>query len=126
MGWCQVTPRSDLPALEASRFASVPDDALGEQPVWSISCFVIRRGHRKQGIATALIEAAVEFARELGAAVLEAYPLDGAVSPSSTFTGYASTFERVGFATVAAPTPSRRVMRIDLQSGEGWVTREGS
>ncbi len=50
---------------------------MDEVSVWCISCFYIRKGHRKQGVTAALIEASVDAARVGGARVLEAYPLDG-------------------------------------------------
>ena len=114
LGWCQVTPKLDLPALEASQFGAASDDLPDHGPVWSISCIVIRTGHRRRGIATALIEAAIEFSRQKGAVVLEAYPLDAATSSSGSFTGYASTFERLGFVTIAMASPSRPVMSINV------------
>ncbi len=110
VGWCQVTPRSDLAALGRSRLAA---DATGES-VWSISCFVIRKGHRRKGISTALVEAGVQYARDHGATVVEAYPLNADSTTSSSFTGYVSTFARLGFATISRPTQSRAVMRRDL------------
>jgi hypothetical protein len=60
------------------------------------------------------VEAAVEHARRRGWEVVEAYPLDAEHSTSATHTGYATTFERAGFVTVARPTPSRPIMRLDL------------
>ncbi|WP_046768570.1 GNAT family N-acetyltransferase [Jiangella alkaliphila] len=107
VGWCQVTPRSAVPALERPWRVRPVDDV----PVWAITCFYIRKGHRRQGVTSALISAAVEFAREAGASAVEAYPLDGAVSPSSTSTGYASTFLRAGFREVARRSPERLDMR---------------
>ena len=56
-------------------------------------------------------------ARRQGAPALEAYPFDAAVSPSATGTGYASTFARAGFETVARRTPARPIMRHDLKAG---------
>ena len=109
-GWCQITPRSVLPTLQASAFGVVTDDG----DLWSISCFVIRTGHRRNGMATVLTQAAIDYARDHGATAVEAYPLDAEASPSSTFTGYVSTFERLGFTAVARPSKSRVVMRKDL------------
>ncbi|WP_157987577.1 hypothetical protein [Jiangella endophytica] len=51
-------------------------------------------------------------ARAAGAPAVEADPLDGAVSPSSTSTGYASTFVRAGFREIARRSPERPVMRL--------------
>jgi hypothetical protein len=49
---------------------------------------------------------------------LEAYPLDAELTPSSTSTGYASTFARAGFKTVARRVPPRPIMRHDLNKKE--------
>ena len=112
VGWCQITPRADLPALDRPWRLRPVDDL----PVWSISCFYVRRSHRRSGVTEALIEAAVALAREAGAPAVEAYPLDGQVSPSATSTGYASTFERAGFTEVERRSPERPIMRLWLGS----------
>jgi GNAT superfamily N-acetyltransferase len=110
VGWCQLTPRDDLPWLDRTwRLARVDD-----QPVWSLSCLYVRIGHRRRGVTAALIAAALKAAKRAGAPALEAYPFDASVSPSSTGTGYASTFARAGFKTVARRHPARPVMRHDL------------
>jgi GNAT superfamily N-acetyltransferase len=45
---------------------------VGDVPVWSVSCFYIRKGYRRQGITSALIAAAVQEAKKAGAPALEA------------------------------------------------------
>ena len=113
VGWCQLTPRAALSYLDRGRrFPSV--DAL---PVWSISCFYIRRGYRRQGVTAQLIRAALKHAKSAGAPAVEAYPVDVAVSGGSwdSYTGVASTFAKAGFETVAARLPHRPIMRHDLR-----------
>jgi GNAT superfamily N-acetyltransferase len=61
---------------------------VDEVPVWSLSCFYVRKGYRKQGVTSALITAALEAAKRAGASALEAYPLDANLTPSASFTGY--------------------------------------
>jgi GNAT superfamily N-acetyltransferase len=112
VGWCRVTPRDEVPGLERAFRTRRVDDV----PVWSISCFYIRKGHRREGIMTALITASIEYARAAGAPALEAYPLDGAMSPSATSTGYASTFARAGFSEIARRSPERPIMRLQLEA----------
>jgi GNAT superfamily N-acetyltransferase len=107
VGWCQLTPRGALSRLERSKTLRTVD----ETPVWAISCFYIRKGYRRQGVATALIEGALDAAREAGVVAVEAYPLDTDFTPSSSHTGYATTFARLGFETVARHTPPRPIMR---------------
>ena len=112
VGWRQLTPRNSLPTLELNRQLKRVDDAA----VWSISCFYIRKGYRKRGVTTALITAALEMAQRAGAVAVEAYPLDAALTPSASHTGYASTFARAGFATVARHVPARPIMRYTSSS----------
>jgi GNAT superfamily N-acetyltransferase len=110
VGWCQLTPRAALPWLDRSwRLARVD-----ELPVWSISCFYVRIGYRRKGVSTALINAAIKAAKQAKAPALEAYPLDAALSPSASSTGYVTTFKRAGFKIVARHTPPRPIMRHDL------------
>lgn len=110
VGWCQLTPRADLPWLERNWRLKRVDAA----PVWSISCFYIRKGYRKRGVTTALIEAAKAAARSAGAPALEAYPLDAALTPSTSSTGYLSTFKRAGFKVVVRHVPPRPIMRYEF------------
>jgi GNAT superfamily N-acetyltransferase len=110
VGWCQLTPRDALPWLDRAWRLRRVDDV----PVWSISCFYIRKGYRNQGVTSALIAAALKTAKSAGAPALEAYPLDGDLTPSASGTGYASTFARAGFSIVGRRTPPRPIMRRDL------------
>jgi GNAT superfamily N-acetyltransferase len=111
VGWCQLTPRDAVPALDRVWRLKRVDDV----PVWSLSCFYVRKGYRRQGITSALIEAALKAAKRAEAPALEAYPFDADVSPSASGSGYASTFARAGFKTVARRTPARPIMRHDLK-----------
>jgi GNAT superfamily N-acetyltransferase len=110
VGWCQLTPRDATPWLDRVwRLAPVD-----EMPVWSLSCLYVRKGYRRRGITSALITAAVNAARRAKAPALEAYPFDADESPSASGTGFASTFARAGFRTVARRSPARPIMRHDL------------
>lgn len=113
VGWCQLTPRQDLNWLNRKQ-ALRPTDNLA---VWSISCFYVRRGYRRQGIMSALIAEALKTVKRANALALEAYPVDitWPGSTSNVFTGTASVFRRFGFKTVARRQPSRPIMRHDLR-----------
>lgn len=102
-GWCSVSPKSSYHRLVHSRVIPKVDD----QPVWSVVCFVVRPGYRRQGVASALLDGAVEFARHEGATMLEGYPADNAgkrLNGAFAYTGTVSLFERAGFAMAAATT----------------------
>jgi GNAT superfamily N-acetyltransferase len=94
---------------------------MDDKAVWSLSCLYVRIGHRRRGVMSALIAAALRAAKRSGAPALEAYPFDASVSPSATSTGYASTFARAGFKTVARRDPARPVMRHDLRRVRGTM-----
>ncbi len=111
VGWCQLTPRDELPWLDRAWRLKRVDDAS----VWSLSCFYIRKGYRKKGVTTALIVAAMDAAKKAGAPALEAYPLDADLTPSASSTGYASTFARLGFKIVARHFPPRPIMRYEFK-----------
>lgn len=115
VGWCQVTPRNALPWLNRAWRLKPVDGA----PVWSLSCIYVRIGYRRQGVTAALIDAALRAAKRAKAPALEAYPLDADKSPSASGTGYATTFARAGFKTVACHVPSRPIMRHDLKTIAG-------
>ena len=97
VGWCQLTPRDDVPWLDRAWRLKRVDQA----PVWSLSCFYVRPGYRRRGIPSGLIAAALKAAKRAGAVAVEAYPLDANRTSSASWTGYATTFERAGFKTVA-------------------------
>jgi GNAT superfamily N-acetyltransferase len=99
VGWVSLGPRDDYQRLMHSKVLAPIDD----RPVWSIVCFVVGRRARGQGVARALLEAAVEYAREHGATLLEAYPVetDGKrVAPAHAYKGTVGMFERAGFEVV--------------------------
>jgi GNAT superfamily N-acetyltransferase len=111
-GWVAVAPREEYPRLDRSPKLRRLDD----QPVWSITCFTIDRRHRRRGVAAALLDAAVDFARQRGAEVVEAYPIDtagGKRSSADLFTGTLAMFERAGFEEVARRS-GRPIVRRSL------------
>ncbi len=76
---------------------------LDELPVWSIVCFVVRTGFRRRGVARALLDGAISYARTCGAVALEGYPVDTAgarISGSFAYVGTTSMFEAAGFTRV--------------------------
>ena len=118
VGWTRVGPRSDFPLVEGNRALArvlVPDPGG-----WWVTCLVIDSRHRRSGIGSALLEAAVVFARDNGATGVEGHPVDvdalkaDRVSGSALFTGTMTMFLAAGFHEVARTFPSRPVMRISM------------
>jgi GNAT superfamily N-acetyltransferase len=117
VGWYAVAPREAYLRLENSRVLKPVDD----RPVWSVSCFYVARSYRRTGFTQALLEAAVEYARQRGAKIVEGYPQDLQKELPSAFvwTGLLSTFRKVGFKEVVRRSPTRPIMRKDLHAKEG-------
>jgi GNAT superfamily N-acetyltransferase len=115
VGWCAVAPREHLVRLETSRILK-PLDGEG---VWAVSCFFIRKDLRGQGLSAALLEAAVRWAAGQGAKTIEGYPIDPQdqvtrAADTFVFTGLASVFRKAGFHEIARRSPTRPVMRLEL------------
>ncbi|MFM8321370.1 MAG: GNAT family N-acetyltransferase [Chloroflexota bacterium] len=112
-GWVSLGPRADFPTLNASRNLAPIDDL----PVWSVVCFYTGRAYRRRGLNLALLTAAVDYARDHGAQILEGYPVQPKIakpSPQQLFTGLFDTFLQAGFEEAARRKPERPIMRKRL------------
>jgi GNAT superfamily N-acetyltransferase len=93
VGWCHAAPRSQLP-----RIAGDPELAQGDgAAIGSIVCFLISATARRQGVATALLDAACAGFRHLGFAVAEAYPSTVASGDAANYHGPLELYLRAGF-----------------------------
>ncbi len=112
VGWVSLGPRSSFLKLAKSPVMKPVDD----EPVWSIVCFVVPAPHRRSGVATALLRGAVEYAKENGARIIEAYPVDrtGPGHDEWLWFGTKSMYDRAGFTEVARRRAERPVMRLSL------------
>jgi GNAT superfamily N-acetyltransferase len=98
-GWVSISPREKLPGLESSKQLKKIDD----KTVWSIICFYVEKHYRGKGLLKNLIKAAVNFARENGAKIVESYPVDEnkKYRPVTIHQGVKTTFLKEGFNEVA-------------------------
>jgi GNAT superfamily N-acetyltransferase len=114
VAWCSVAPREDFPVLDRSPILKRVDD----QPVWSIVCFFIAKSYRYQGISNRMIEAAVDYAKQNGARIVEGYPIEPKKDRAPDmyiFTGMISTFQKAGFQEVARRSERRPIMRCYIE-----------
>jgi GNAT superfamily N-acetyltransferase len=118
-GWCAVEPRTHYLRLLFTRVPwSGRSEDKSDDGIWAVTCFVTRKGFRRQGVSRALARAAVDFARERGARALEGYPMITQPGQDVTWgelhVGSRSIFAAAGFKEVSRPTVRRVVMRIDF------------
>ncbi len=122
VGWISLGPREDYAKLVRSPVMKPVDD----KPVWSIVCFFVDAKVRHRGIAHALLEGAVAWAREQGVTLLEAYPQDKKSGDDNMWFGAKPMFDRAGFVEVARRKPARPVMRKTVGPAHGKTRREPS
>lgn len=117
VGWCSVSPRPEFGRIERSPdlalFGDDDNDGGSDGRVWSVPCFYIGRRERGRGIARALLDAAVAYAADHGATVVEGYAVDPSrrkFTNSELYTGTVSLFESAGFERAGARKPRSRVV----------------
>jgi GNAT superfamily N-acetyltransferase len=114
IGWCAIAPREEYIALERSRILQPVDD----QPVWSISCLFIKKPYRRQGVSSKLLRAAVDFAANHGARIVEGYPVEPSMEKMPDpflWHGIPSAFRKAGFKEVLRRSKSRPIMRFSIR-----------
>jgi GNAT superfamily N-acetyltransferase len=109
IAWCSIGPRETYPALERSRTLKRVDD----KPVWSIVCFFVAEPFRRRGLMVPFLKAAVAYAKEHGARIVEGYPAEPTKTSSGTsgYMGVVSAFRKVGFVEVLRRSETRPIMR---------------
>lgn len=114
VGWCALAPREGYPRLRRSPVAKPLDDL----PTWAVTCFFVRAGYRRKGVAGALLDAATDYAVAHGARIVEGFPVDftrRAWHPDEAYYGTPEMFERAGYTEVARRHPSRPYMRYQAK-----------
>jgi len=121
VGWCSVGPRAVFRSLETKRSLRTDADAS----TWSVTCFYLRREWRGKGVATRLLRAAVDLARERGARRIEGYPVvpssgfGGRLPATFAWTGLPRMFERCGFRAHPHPPGKRPIYVRALRAAKG-------
>lgn len=111
VGWVQATPREELPRLNRSRVARAAGPDI--DGVWAVSCFFVRKGHRRSGMMTDLARAACAYAARNGARAVEAAALDPKrpMMWGEGYVGLVSALSRAGFVEVERRSETRILMR---------------
>ena len=109
VGWCAIAPRESHPRLARSRILARVDDA----PVWSVTCFFVRKDWRRRGVTVALLRESARFAAGFGGRIVEGYPSDVDRPQPAAFVyhGLLPAFAAAGFEEVARRSRRRPVVR---------------
>jgi GNAT superfamily N-acetyltransferase len=119
VGWAKVCPALAIDKAYTQRFyRRLPCFAGERSGVFLIGCFLVHPGHRRAGVATALVHGAVELARSRGARAVEALPrrTSDVVSDGELWCGPFSALVGAGFVEVGGEGPYP-VLRRDLEGG---------
>jgi GNAT superfamily N-acetyltransferase len=109
-GWCSVSPKPSLVGL--ARVSERVGGSYGEfedAAEWAVICFYVPEKHRGVGLMGQLLEAAVAYAAENGARVVEGYPMDTGFETDGAG-GTRNVFERAGFVEVRRANEHQAVM----------------
>ena len=120
VGWCAVAPRPYHPGLVRNGSMAAwagRHEERSDPGVWAITCVFVRPGSRRRGVASALVAAAVGFARERGATRLEAYPIDHhSALGTENHPGLMTMYQQAGFDLIHHPSRRRSVVEIQFQA----------
>ncbi len=109
-GWCSLGPRDDFSVLRRSPNLKPVDDL----PTWSIVCFFLTEPYRGKGLFRRLATLAIDYARERGAARIEAYPKERHKTGPWANMGNADVYRDLGFREIARRKEGRPVLRLEL------------
>ena len=117
VAWVSLGPREDYRKLERSPVMKAVDD----KPVWSVICFYTAKHVRGEGLSAQMLEGAAKYAREKGATLLEAYPVDKPqrTADENMWFGAKSMYDRAGYKEVARRKPARPIVRKALKPVRG-------
>ena len=99
-GWCQFGSPAELPRIKHRREY---ENAAPPLPDWRITCFYVDKKQRRQGVARAALEGALEQIRAAGGGLVEAISevTDGRPAAGRfLFSATVELFEDYGFSRV--------------------------
>ena len=117
VGWLALGPRREFKKLDRAPSLRC-DDA---DDVWSLPCFFVHKDWRGQGVATALLKAALPVLEARGAKVVEGYPVKpplgtAKLASSFAYTGTVSLFLKQGFELAAKRPKGKQRVRKQLRT----------
>ena len=106
----RVGPRETFERLEHSVKLARVDD----QDTWSVVCFYVHPSAKRNGVASALLDAAIARTTAHGAPMLEGYAVREGHMNIDSYTGYLPMFLEAGFEVIR-PAGRRTIVRRRLE-----------
>ncbi|NUP11016.1 MAG: GNAT family N-acetyltransferase [Polyangiaceae bacterium] len=120
VGWMKLSPAPAVKkAYEGRFYRNMPCFRGDRTGVYLLGCALVHPDHRRTGLATKMVRAAIDLARERGARAVEALPRRPLerVSDEELWTIPAPALEEAGLRVVGGEDPYP-VLRIDLEPRE--------
>lgn len=115
VGWCEFGPPQELPGIFHRTQVEVDGAPM---PDYRLTCFFVDRRRRRDGVATAALDGALELIAAAGGGLVETYPQDTVgtkVAASFHYNATRAMFERAGFAYVRPKSKNHCIMRKVVQ-----------
>ena len=112
VGFLSLGPRTDFSRIANSKATPPVDDV----EAWVIPCITVRSGYRGQGVAIAMLRAALDYAGDRGAAAVEGYPRVSTkrMHDDFAFIGTEAMFRKAGY---------RKIRGVMPKLPKGWAPR---
>ena len=112
VGWCHVNDQAKLPRLSKLLQPHLPE---GRTAV--VACFMVHPEYRQQGIASKLLQAAIEGSRKEGFKTLIGLPSSPNPVPERQYHGKQDMYVKAGFKKLAE-ADGQEIFMLALLSGE--------
>jgi ribosomal protein S18 acetylase RimI-like enzyme len=103
VGWCQYGLKEELPRIDnRQKYRTLAVQNATDNKLWRITCFVVDKNHRRRGVASTALNAALDAISKRGGGLVEAYPVSKTDQGSNyLYSGTVTMFEKAGFKMVA-------------------------
>ena len=115
IGWCQYGRAPEFYAFDRMRDYVKLQIPEAFRPTWRITCFVVDKERRREGLSKLLLTETLLAIRTAGGGIVEAFPLLVPGIDKPQYTGSIKMYEEQGFAYIAPIGKYNHLMRLECQ-----------
>ena len=112
IAWCQFGLAERFARFDRMRAYNDLNLPMELKPRWRISCLFVDKHRRGKGLSQFALHSAVEFIRQHGGGIVEAFPLSVPGTRYPQYTGSEKMYQKEGFETVARLGKNTLLMRL--------------